>query len=295
MRNIVFRIILPLFILVPITTHSASYYGSGSYGDIGFGVRYDSNLSRAQMESDRKEDFINNFNARYGYQKVLSQNSLFNISADIAYERMAQFKDLNNIQLGGSASYYYQPSLGYFNPWYEATLRLNHLKFNNSKIRDSLILDSSLKVGKRFTNKLSGFLAYTYNERYSDENVFDLTNHIISSEIEYGYTRSLIFFAGYKLEFGEVVSTAIPNAKIRVASESIAPDDVFSAGIGPGCLNRRCAYRLDATSHKLNAGVNMSLGESSEIELATQYHHSDAAGGNRYQGLIYNASFWYAY
>lgn len=102
-------------------------------------------------------------------------------------------------------------------------------------------------------------------------------------------------FAGYKVEYGEVVSTAIPNAKIIAAAEAVATDDVFSAGLGPGCMNRRCAYRLDATSHKLNAGMDMNLGESAEIELATQYHHSNAVGGNRYQGLIYHASFWYAY
>lgn len=295
MRNILFRISLLLFSLIPITTYGASYYGSGAYGDVGVGLRYDSNLSRAQTERDRKEDFINNFNARYGYQKVLSQNSLVNLYADIAYERMGEFKALNNLQLGGTASYYYQPVTGYFNPWFEVALRLNHLKFNKSKIRDSVILDASLKIGKRFTNKLSGSLAYTYNERYSEEKVFDLENHIISSDIEYGYSRTLTLFAGYKVEFGEVVSTATPNPKILAASESVAPDDVFSSGSGPGCMNRRCAYRLDATSHKLNAGINMNLGKSAEIELATQYHYSDAAGDNHYQGLIYYASFWYAY
>lgn len=41
--------------------------------------------------------------------------------------------------------------------------------------------------------------------------------------------------------------------------------------------------------------MNMSFGKNAEIELVTQYHHSDATGGNRYQGLIYHASFWYAY
>jgi len=295
MRNILFRISLLLFSLFPIASSSASYYGSGAYGDVGIGLRYDSNLSRAQTEHDRKEDFINNFNARYGYQKVLSQNSLLNISADVAYEKMGEFKALNNLQLGGAASYYYQPVPGYFNPWFELTFSLNHLKFNKSKIRDSVILDSSLKVAKRFTHKLNGSLAYTYNERYSSEKVFDLVNHVISSDVEYSYSRSLTLFAGYKIEFGEVVSTAIPNAKIIAASESVAPDDVFSSGIGSSCMNRRCAYRLDATSHKLNAGMYMNPGESVEIELATQYHYSDAAGDNRYQGLIYYASFWYAY
>lgn len=177
-----------MFSLIPITTYSASYYGNGAYGDVGTGLRYDSNLSRAQTENDRKEAFINNFNARYGYQKVLSKNSLVNLSADIVYERINEYKTLNNLQLGGSARYYFQPVPGYFSPWFEATLRLSHLKFNESKIRDSIILGSSLKVGKRFTNKLSGSFAYKYNERYSDEKVFDLANHIISSDIEYGYS-----------------------------------------------------------------------------------------------------------
>jgi hypothetical protein len=295
MLHIFLRISLFIFMIISMNTYSATYYGSGAYGDIGAGLRYDSNISRAQTENDRKEDFINNFNARYGYQKVLSKHSLLNMSVDIAYERMNQYKALNNIQIGGSANYYYQPVAGFFNPWFEASFKLNQLKFNKSNIRDSLILDTSIKMGKRFSSKTSGSLAYIYNERYSDSNVFDLVNHVFSGDIEYGYSRALTFFATYKLELGEVVSTAIPNDKIKAAAEAVAPDDVFSHGFGPGCTNRRCSYRLDATSHKLNAGMNMRFDESSEIELATQYHYSDADGGNRYQGLIYHASFWYSY
>jgi hypothetical protein len=272
-----------------MNAYSASYYGNGTYGDVGLGLRYDSNLSRAQIESDRKGGFVTNFNARYGYQKILSKRSLLNISSDIVYERMNQFKALNNVQLSSTANYYYQPISSFFNPWFEATLRLNLLKFNKSKIRDSFILDASLKVGKRFTNKISSTLMYTYHERYSNGSVFDLTNHKISTDVEYGYSQSLIFFAGYKFELGEVVSTAIPNAKIRAASESIVADDAF------GDINQRLAYRLNANSHKLNAGMNMNFSENTEIELATQYHHSDAAGENRYQGFIYHANFWYAY
>ena len=139
MRNILFRISLFLFSSVPITTYSASYYGNGAYGDVGAGLRYDSNLSRAQTENDRKEAFINNFNARYGYQKVLNKKSLVNLSTDIVYERVNEYKALNNLQLGGSVSYFFQAESGYFNPWFEAALRLSHLKFNESTNLSMLI------------------------------------------------------------------------------------------------------------------------------------------------------------
>jgi len=295
MLNTIFRISLPLILLVPISSYCASYYGSGAYGDLGAGLRYDSNLSRSQIENDRKEDFISNFNARYGLQKVLSKHSLLNFSVDMRYEKLDEFKALNNLSVGGTANYFYQPKSGFFKPWFEAAIKLNYLKFNKSKIRDSIILDASLKLGKRFTNKLSGSMTYHYNERYSAENVFDLVNHKVATEVNYSYSRKLTLFAGYNIEFGEVVSTAIPNSKIIAAADAVAPDDVFSNGLGPGCMNRQCAYRLDATSHKFNAGMNMNLSENSEIELASQYHHTDAAGGNRYQGLIYHASIWFVY
>lgn len=149
------------------------------------------NLSRAQIESDRKDDFINNFNARYGYQKVLNAHSLLNIFADIAYERVSQFKALNNLQFGGAVNYYYQPVTGFFSPWLEATFRLNALKFNDSQIRDSIVLEASLKVAKRLTNKFTGSMAYAYKERYSDGDVFDLGNHILAADMEYGYSRTL--------------------------------------------------------------------------------------------------------
>jgi hypothetical protein len=282
-------------LLFPLNVYCASYYGNGAYGDIGVGLRYDSNLSRAQIENDRKEDFINSFSAQYGYQKVLSERSLLNVSAEIIYERMNEYTRLNNVQFGGAANYYFQPVSGFFKPWYQASLGLNRVKFNKSNIRDSFFLDASLEAGKRFTHKLNATIAYTYSERFSDEKVFDLVNHGISTNLEYQHSRTLIFFAAYKIQSGDVVSTATPNAKIRAAAETVAPDDAFSHGIGPGCLNRRCAYRLDATSHLLNAGINKTIGQNATIELATQYHHSDADGGNRYQGLIYHANVWYAF
>lgn len=295
MQNVIINFSLFVFLLVPLISESAPYYGNGAYADVGANLRYDSNLSLAQSDSDRMAAFINNFNARLGYQKVLNKNSLLNFSTGFAYERVNDFKSLNNYQIYGSANYFLQPIQGFYQPWLEATLRLKNLKFNNSRIRDSLVMDSSLILGKRINRKLTGLLSYNYNERYSEEKVFDLNNHAIGMDLEYGYSRKLTFFSAYNIKFGEVVSTAIPNAKIMSAAESVAPDDAFTAGLGPGCMNRRCAYRLDATSHNLSAGMNMLVGERAEIELASQYHYTNAKGNNQYQGLIHHFSLWYSF
>ena len=292
------KLLFLLYILIILSirlVHAESYYGSGFYGDVGAGLRYDDNISRAQESTEIEHDFINTLSGRLGYQAIINRHSLLNVSAELAFERMNQFKSLNNLRLTGSLNYLYQPENGLYKPWYEFTARLSELRFNKSNIRDSQQLDIILGTGKRITNKIVAKAAYQFSQRYSEEKVFDLLNNGLDLDIEYQYSRNLIFYSQYNFTLGEVVSTAIPNTRIINAAESVAPDDVFTPGVGPGCMNRRCAYRLDAVVHKIGAGINMNVINNTEIDLAAQYHHADASGDNQYDGMIYHANIWYGF
>ena len=288
-----FKAIISILLCQP--TLAASYYGSGLNGDVGAGIRYDDNISRAELGSDIEYDLVSILNGRLGYQTVIDSHSLLNFSASIVFERMEQFKSLNNVRLSGSVDYFYQAESGIFKPWFNLNARISELKFNKSNIRDSQLLDVKVGVGKRFTSNFTAIASYKYQQRFSEEKVFDLVNNGLNLDLEYQYSKLAILYTNYQFAVGEVVSTAIPNSRIISAAETVAPDDVFSPGTGPGCTNRRCAYRLDAITHNIGAGLNLNFGENTVFDFATQYHHSDAAGDNQYQGLIYHANLWYVF
>ena len=259
------------------------------------GIRYDDNVSRAQNDSDIKDDWITTFNASFINQSILSPESLLGFTAQAQYERMDQYKSLNNVSFSLAADYLYQPQAGFFAPWYEASVGVRRVIFDNSAIRDSELLDLSFSVGKRLGNKFIGTLAYQYEQRFSEKKVFDLVNHKVTADAEYQVISKGVFYANYQASFGESVSTATPNSRIIAAAEAVAPDDVFSTGLGPGCMNRRCAYRLDSTTHQFSAGFNVGIMDNFELDVATNYFYIDATGDNHYDGFIHQANIWYLF
>jgi hypothetical protein len=280
-----------LFSVCP-TVYAAGYYGEGPYVDADISVRYEDNLSRTSKSPETEEDMITALSAGGGYVKKLDDKSQLLFSAYLAHERFSEFRDLNNLAVNTSVIYTIQPNKGYTQPWYELSLNLTKLKFNKSNIRDSFILNTQASAGKRFTDRLVGKFVYNFERRYSEGEVFDTDNHELDSGIIYSYSREISLFANYRLSVGEVVSTAIPNPTIIAASKSVAPDDVFVAGTGPGCSNRRCAYRIDALSHHFETGMEISLTQAISLGLSGRYFVVDGNGIESYKGWIYGASLY---
>ena len=273
----------------------AGYYGDGGYVDAEVSVRYEDNLSRANSGPDIEEDMVTAMSVGAAYLKKLNDKSQLLISAYLAHERFAEFDDLNNITMNGNIVYTIQPRSGFTAPWYELSVDIANQKFNKSNIRDSAIVTTRIASGKRLSERLLGKLAYSYTHRYSDANVFDTDSHDIKGLLVYDFSPRVSLFGTYQLQIGEVVSTATPNPAIIAASESVAPDDVFSPGLGPGCMNRRCAYRLDAIGHILEAGAEIYLNEQFTLDLSGRYFIIDGDGLEAYKGWVYRAGLYMQY
>ena len=273
----------------------ASYYGDGSYADTGIGIIYDDNLSRAEQDSDIAEDFITQFSAAYSGSSTLSQHSLLQYSIQGDLSRYDQYKDLNSIQLGGVTNFIYQPVNGFSRPWYEVSVSLGAKSHSDSDIRDSANIGLGLNVNKRITRDMLASIGYYYDHRFAKRDVFDTANHSVQADAEYSLFKGINLYSAYRVTLGEIVSTATPNATIMSAAESIAPDDVFSPGIGPGCMNRRCAYRLDALTHQVSLGLNLEVHDQVIVDFASKYHSTDATGDNEYEGLIHQANIWISF
>ncbi len=75
MARFILPIIAVFYLIHTSQTYAAGYYGSGSYADIAAGIRYDDNVSRAQNDSDIKDDFIADLVARYSIQTNINSRN----------------------------------------------------------------------------------------------------------------------------------------------------------------------------------------------------------------------------
>lgn len=271
---------------------AAGYYGEGAYLDADLSLRYDSNLSRASVSTDVEEDMVTAISAGAGYMKPLNAHSQVLISAYLAHENFAEFNDLNNIAVNSDIVYTLQPVKGYGQPWYQASLGVSAIKFNKSNIRDSYIVRAGLGSGIRLNDRILARLDYNYDHRRSDSLVFDTGRHELRGQLVYRLNPAISLFTNYDLQIGDVVSTATPNPQIIAAAERVAPDDVFSAAGGPGCMNRRCAYRLDAIGHQLEMGMEMNINQFASIDLSAARFIVDGDGVSAYRGWIYRAGLY---
>lgn len=279
-------------LLTCLGLHAAGYYGDGVYVDADINLRYDSNLGRSGAATDIEEDMITALSAGAGYMKTLGGNSQLLISAYLAHENFAEFKDLNNVAVNADIVYTIQPSKGYTSPWYQASAGVTAFKFNKSQIRDGYIVSAGLGMGKRFTDRIQVRADYNYRHRRSDARVFDNARHDLKGQVIYSWRRGLSLFAAYDLQIGDVVSTATPNPAIIAAAETMAPDDVFTPIGGPGCMNRRCAYRLDAVAHIFELGLEKIINNYASVDLSTSRFIVNGEGVDSYRGWIYRAGLY---
>ena len=145
---------------------------------------------------------------------------------------------------------------------------------------------------KRLSQQLIMNLDYHFQRRISEGEVFDTDRHELRAQLIYAYSPEVSLFANYDLHIGEVVSTATPTASIRAAASSIAPDDVYTSGTGPGCTNRRCAYRLDSIGHFFETGMEMELNQLLSLNLSGRYFVVDGKGVEAYRGWLYRAGLY---
>ena len=135
-------------------SHAAGYYGGGGYVDADIGLRYESNLSRANEGKDIEEDMVTALSAGAGYLKILDDSSQLLISAYLAHERFAEFKDLNNVAINTAMVYTIQPHRAYTDPWYKFSADVSRRQFTESNIRDSYIVSAAAGAGKRVTDRI---------------------------------------------------------------------------------------------------------------------------------------------
>jgi hypothetical protein len=88
----------------------------GIFSTVSAGVTLDDNVSRAEKDPDRKGDTIYQLGLTVGKNTVLTETSGLALSGRLEANLFEHYGDLNNLDVGGTATYVLRPELGYTAP-----------------------------------------------------------------------------------------------------------------------------------------------------------------------------------
>ena len=264
--------------------------------DAGADTAYDTNVTRGQLADDIRAD---GYVAGHGGATLrwpFDDGSAASVGATLRAAQYVRFPRLSMLAAEASAAWQRKLGLGLTAPWIAASALLAHESYRES-VRDSDRLALTLRMGKRFSERLDATLGYAYDRRYAHHDepvvpgisgaVWDLAGHTGYVRAGYTLTDRWQVEAGYAYRRGDVVSTTHRNLAVFLASDAIAESHAF----GPGFFD----YRLPGTTQTGDAALSYALGDRSSLDFAYAYAFTRAAHGFEYQTHLITASWVYRY
>jgi hypothetical protein len=152
-------------------------------------------------------------------------------------------------------------------------------------------------VGKRVGPRWELRADYAFDGRTADHeravvegipgDVFDQQGHTFSARADFQATPLLLVFGSYACRIGDVASTTQRNAQIFAASSAIVADPAFGSNT--------FAYKIDATTHTLSAGVSVALGARWSLNVSYAHQIGLGEGGIDYHNNIVSGTVLFSY
>jgi hypothetical protein len=256
---------------------------------IGVDLRYDDNLGLAPDSDSERDQVTHRVSAGVGWQPLQTARNELDLGADVFYDAMSRFRDLNRYGLDLSARYLQQFSEGITSPWVAISVGGTWQEHNDSDLRDGYEFESEVAVGRRFNAAIGGSVGYRYRQRWSTEDdpkgallgrdsdeVFDHRNDGPFIRLEVLPTPRSTVFLEYNYMSGDVASTASPSGFINPAEFPAARDFAFEQGIG------FLVWKVDADQDIYSFGGDYTVTERITVNLSGSYLDAKAESGNDY-------------
>lgn len=253
--------------------------------DVALALDADDNLSRAEADEDRKALPIVSASVDVRHRRVLRQGLGVGVGARVESRATPGAAALNRIGLGGEGSVNWKPIAGYTAPFYAMRASAVIREHADSALRDGVGLRLDVFAGMRLSEHARARIGYRHDRRIAfDGRVFDLVGHGLFATASYRAARDLTVYLRHDLRFGDVVSTATPNAGIIAAARAIEVDRAFGAP-DPARAAARSAYRLDGVSNATRGGFNLRLNNEASLDVSARGLTVAADGDNDYHSV----------
>jgi hypothetical protein len=264
--------------------------------DAGADVFYEDNVGLAQKRRDIKSDVALTSAASGGYAFLLGDRHVASLTADASVTGYDRVRGLSNITLGGTAAFRTKFGLGAEAPWARVAASAARLEYDYD-LRDGWRYRLGLAVGKQFGARWDVRAEYTWERRRADEttalipllpgDVYELESHTGAVRVDVRLTDAISLSGGYALRDGDVVSTTRRNPEIFAVSKALANDRAFGRDF--------FAYKIDATTHTLGAGVSWAVARRTSLNLSYEHTIGVASRGLEYENDVVRAGILFSY
>jgi hypothetical protein len=274
---------------------------AGWLDEVGIELRFDDNITRAQLDEDIKSDAVLDVSAAGGMGYQLTDNSRLSLTLSLLASAYRNYPGLNNLNAGLDLTYRWKFGFGPYVPELHLSGGATRLQYNDS-MRNGWLYAGTIGLSKRLSDQAGLRIAYQVEQRKSDTvaapifipflppiaaDVFDLTSRNLSFGGEYSFHPDYVLSASYTIRDGDIVSTTLRNIPILLASNALAEDPVF----GP----ERFAYKMQARTNSVSLGVSRVIGRQTSFTVGYAHHVSRAEGGINYKSNLVRATYLYQF
>jgi hypothetical protein len=266
---------------------------AGWFDDTSIELRFDDNLTHAQLDRDIKSDTALAVSAAAdtGYQ--LTDNSRLSLTFTLLGSAYQHYTGLDNVNARLELAYRWKFGLGPYVPELRLSGSATRLEYRDAP-RDGWLYVGEIGIAKRLSDRAGIRMAYQLEQRKSDSvadhvlptiaaDVFDLKSHNLSFGGDYSLNPEYVLSTTYTIRDGDIVSTTLRNLPIFLSSSAIAEDSVF----GP----ERYAYKMKALTRGLSLGLSRIIGAQASFTLGFEHLDSRAEGGIDYKSNLVRATY----
>jgi long-subunit fatty acid transport protein len=264
--------------------------------DVETGGVYEDNLSFASMDRDIKDDAALTLSGAAGRAWYLTDRDLVSVAGTLFGDLHEQYSGLDHVAVGATAAYRRKLGLGLTVPWARVSASGARLQYRDD-VRDGFAYRVTAGIGKRFGERWDLRVEYAFDGRTADHeravtprlpaDVFDQQAHTVSAQAEFQPTATLVVWGGYAVRWGDVASTTQRNPEIFAASSAVVADPAFGSNT--------FAYKIDATTHILSAGLSFALGARWSVNVGYEHQIGLGDGGIDYQNNVVRGTLLYSY
>ncbi len=264
--------------------------------DVETGVVYEDNLSFATMDRDIKGAAALVTSASGGAAAYLTDRHVVSLTGDFFGDLHERYSGLDHVALGVTAAFRAKLGLGAAAAWVRVAASGGRLQYRED-VRDGWYYRVTAGVGTRFGPRWELRADYIFDGRTADDeraladtipaDVFEQQGHTFAARADFQATPILLVFGSYACRLGDVASTTQRNSQIFAASSAIVADPAFGSNT--------FAYKIDATTHILSAGVSLALGVRWSLNVTYAHQIGLGDGGIDYRNNIVSGTVLFNY
>lgn len=239
---------------------------------------HETNINRATAPDSERSDTILAGEVHATRAFLLSENSGLVARGGMRVEAYTTYSDISFLSLSGRVDYRYQHNPGFTGTVLQLGAALDGIQHLDSRIRDSIVAEFSIGVGKHLTDRvrLGAGIGHEWREARGD--VYDTSATRVWGTVDYRLPlRTALYGRASYIDGDQVFNSAYggTQANLRTYGRAWAPDPALAEAFGGMTPT---AYRVDARTWVYDVGLNHAIDGRRSLDFSVGYFDSEARG-----------------